>query len=217
MSDSFKSKSSHEIRNWINTGIIAGLIACISYPLAIFISMPSHQLTLVVAGSFGPALIIASIALGKILLDRNESVVSQLGVVSNVIAGTLVTAMIIVQLAVRYSTVPSQEPELETFVVNRIWDVVLGLDVAFDIFIGLGTIFFGIAMLRDARFGKIVGTLGILIGGIVILGFNIYSFPTPPKDAGLFDPGPVSGVWYTIVTIQIIYFAIKERKKVGAS
>ena len=217
MSESIKSKSTHQIRNWINTGIIAGLIACISYPLAIFVPMPNHQLTLIVAGSFGPALIIASIALGKILLDRNGSIASQLGVVSNVIAGTLVTAMIIVQLAVRYSTVPSQEPELEKFVVDRIWDVVLGLDVAFDIFIGLGTIFFGIAMLRDTRFGKIVGTLGILIGGIVILGFNIYSFPTPPKDAGLFDPGPVSGLWYTIVTIQIIYFAIKERKKAGTS
>lgn len=205
------------MKHWYNTGIIAGIIACISYPLAIFVPMPNHQLTLIISSSFGPALAIASFALGKILLERNWSVTTQLGAVSNVIAGTLVTAMIIVQLAVRYSTVPSSDPELEKFVINRIWDVVLGLDVSFDIFIGLGTIFFGISMLRDARFGKIVGILGILIGAVVILGFNFYSFPTPPKDAGLFDPGPVSGLWYAIVTIQVIYYVIRNRKKTGIS
>ncbi len=213
MSTFNKTGEALKIKAWLITGIIAGVIACISYPLAIFVPITNHQFTLIVGASFGPALAIASIALGKILLERNWSVSSQLGVISNVIASSLVSVMIIVQLAVHFSTVPSNDPELEKFVINRIWDVVLGLDVTFDIFIGLGTIFFGISMLRDIRFGKIIGILGILIGSIVILGFNIYSFPTPPRNAGLFDPGPVSGLWYTIVTIQIIYFAMKQRKK----
>ncbi len=202
-----------KIKAWLNTGIIAGVIACIVYPLAIFVPITNHQFTLIVGSSFGPALAIASIALGKILLERNWSVSAQLGAISNTIAAAFATAMIIVQLAIRFSTVPSYDPQLDKFIINRIWDVVLGLDVTFDVFIGLGTIFFGISMLRDVRFGKIVGILGILIGSIVILGFNFYSFPTPPKDAGLFDPGPVSGLWYTIVTIQIIYFVMKQRKK----
>jgi len=210
------SKSNHlnaptEIKGWLTTGIIAGLLACIVYPLAIFVPMPNHQLTLIISGSFGPALTIASIALGKVLLERNWSISAQLGAISNTIAGALVTAMIIVQLAVQFSTVPSNDPALERFVVHRIWDVVLGLDVSFDVFIGLGTIFFGFSMLRDSRFGKLVGILGILIGAVVILGFNIYTFPTPPRDAGLFDPGPVSGLWYLIVTIQIIYFVLKQK------
>jgi hypothetical protein len=201
-------KEKPEIRAWLRTGIIAGLIACISYPLAIFLPM-NRPLTLLVSGSFGPALMIASVALGKILLDRRRSVPAQLGAISNALAGALVTAMIIVQLAVRYSTVPASDPMLAKFVVNRIWDVVLGLDVSFDVFIGLGTIFFGISMLYDPRFGRIVGILGILIGAVVLLGFNIYTFPTPPKDAGLFDPGPVSGLWYLVVTIQVIVHVIR--------
>ena len=211
MSKSNHSNTPTEIKGWLTTGIIAGLIACISYPLAIFVSMPNHQLTLIVSGIFGPALTIASIALGKILLERNWSITAQLGAISNTIAGALVTAMIIVQLAVQFSTVPSNDPVLEKFVVHRIWDVVLGLDVSFDVFIGLGTIFFGFSMLRDSRFGKLVGVFGILIGAVVILGFNIYTFPTPPRDAGLFDPGPVSGLWYLIVTFQIIYFVLKQK------
>ena len=68
-------------------------------------------------------------------------------------------------------------------------------------------------MLHDARFGRTVGILGILIGAVVILGFNIYTFPTPPKDAGLFDPGPVSGLWYLVVTIEMILYAYRSSKR----
>lgn len=206
------SKEAPTMNTWLYTGIVAGLIACISYPLAISVPLQNHQLILILGASFGPALAIASFALGRILLQRHASVSAQLGALSNIIAGALVTVMIIVQLAVRYSTVPSQDPELEKFVVKKIWDVVLGLDVAFDVFIGLGTIFFGFSMLRDRRFGKAVGLSGIFIGGIVVLGFNFYSFPIPPKDAGLLDSGPISGLWYTIVTILIIYYTIRSRK-----
>jgi len=62
-----------KINAWLNTGIIAGAIACIVYPLAIFVPITNHQFTLIVGASFGPALAIASIALGKILLEQNWS------------------------------------------------------------------------------------------------------------------------------------------------
>lgn len=207
--------SDPKIKSWIKTGIIAGVVACISYPLAVFIPMPDFRLNLFIASCFGPALAIASLALGKILLDRHWSVSSQLGAVSNILAGTLVTTMLIVQLAIRYSTVSSFEPEIEKFVIDRTWDVVLGLDVSFDIFIGLATIFFGISMIHDPRFGRIMGILGIVIGSVVIIGFNIYTFPTPPANAGLVDSGPITGLWYTIATVQIIYYALKQKRNPG--
>jgi hypothetical protein len=35
------------------------------------------------------------------------------------------------------------------------------------------------------------------------LGFNAYTFPDPPKDAGLIDPGPVTGLWYLWAVINV--------------
>jgi hypothetical protein len=200
-------------RQWAVVGIITGLIACVTYPLSIFVPFPSPRITLVVAGSFGPALAIACIALGRVLQLKRRSIFADLGAASNALAGALVTAMILVQLAVQQSTAPDADPELTRYLVRRIWDVILGLDVAFDMFIGLGTAFFGIAMLGDRRFGKVIGWIGIVIGLVVIIGFNMATFPEPPADAGLFDPGPLSGIWYLAVVVQMIRAVRAQRRQ----
>jgi len=194
-------------RRWIRAAVAGGLWACISYPLSIFVPMPRIP-QLILASSFGPALAFASLGLYKILKLRKDTVVAQAAAVSNIVAGAMVTAMIVVQLAVRYSSedylASPGADQAAKLIVSRIWDVVLGLDVTFDVFIGLGTLLFGVAMLAHPRFGKLVGAAGILVGGVVILGFNFYTFPVPPKDAGLFDPGPVSGLWYLWVVICVL-------------
>lgn len=132
-----------------------------------------------------------------------------------ILSGALVTAMIIVQLAVVQSTVPAADAQLSSVLVHRIRDVSLGMDVAFDRFIGLGTVFFGFAMLTDRRFGRILGWLGIVVGLVVILGFNLATFPDPPVEAGLFDPGPVTGLWHLSVVIQMTRYLVRLRR--GAS
>jgi hypothetical protein len=76
------------------------------------------------------------------------------------------------------------------------------LDVAWDIFISLGTILFGFSMLSHPRLGKIIGGIGILMGaGLLFL--NIYTFPFPPGEAGLIDLGPFTALWYFAVTVMI--------------
>lgn len=194
-----------ESRRWAAVGIAAGLVACVTYPLIIFVPMPSEKLTVVLGAAFGPALAVACIGLGRFLRSDQRSVVAELGAVSNALAGALVTGMILVQLAVRYSHAPSTDEALIDFVVTRIWDVVLGLDVAFDMFIGLGTAFFGLAMLKDRRFGKVLGWSGVILGLVLLIGFNLATFPVPPVDAGLFDPGPFTGLWYLVVVIRMAW------------
>lgn len=196
---------------WRRVGIVAGFVACVVYPLAVFVPMPTRALTVVLGSSFGPALAIASLALWHVLRERRNSAAADVAVMSNALAGALVTAMILVQLAIRYSTVSPIDPEVTGFVRSRLWDVDLGLDVAFDVFIGLGTMLFGWVMLRDRRYGRIVGALGVLVGGVIILGFNFASFPTPPRDAGLFDPGPVSGLWYLLVVVMTVRIVLRDR------
>jgi hypothetical protein len=120
---------------------------------------------------------------------------SSLGALSNALGGALFSAMGLVQLAVGYS---SGGENVSTQSI-AIW---LGLDVAWDAYAGLGTICFALAMLRHPRFGKIFSGSGIVIGaGLVAL--HLYTFPTPPQNAGLVDLGPAMGLWYLAVTIQM--------------
>jgi hypothetical protein len=196
---------------WRRVGIVAGFIACVVYPLAVFVPMPTRRMTVVLASSFGPALAIASLGLWHVLRERRVSAAADVAIMANALAGALVTAMILVQLAIQYTNVPPMQADLTAFVRQRLWDIDLGLDVAFDVFIGLGTLLFGWVMLKDPRYGRVVGGLGVIVGGVIILGFNFWTFPTPPRDAGLFDPGPVSGLWYLLVVLMTLRLVLRER------
>ena len=197
-------ESSQQARRWIQVGIVAGLVACVTYPIMVFVPMP-RRLTLVVAASFGPALAFASVGLHRILALRGDSVAAQIAALSNVIAGAIVTCMLIVQLQVRWTNEDAGRAgqELEAM-VEQVWQVVLGLDVSFDVFVGIGTLLFGLVMMGHPVFGRVVGALGVVVGGVLVLGFNVAAFPRLPVEVGLPDPGPISGLWYLLVVIQVI-------------
>jgi hypothetical protein len=108
---------------------------------------------------------------------------SDLGAGANALAGALLSASLLVQLAVKDETGDGPAAELEA-----VW---LGLDVAWDAYIGLGTILFGISALAHPRLGA------------ALLVLNLASFPTPPANAGSIDIGPLVGLWYLAVTLVI--------------
>jgi hypothetical protein len=158
----------------------------------------------VLGASFGPALAIASVALAHVLQARRRSPTIELAAICNCLAGALVTAMVIVQLAINYSTAPAADAQITGSLTRRLWDVVLGLDVSFDVFIGLATLFFAVNMLRDPRFGKITGWAGTAIAVVMVLGSNLYFFPDPPRQHGFPESGLFVGVWYLAVVFLII-------------
>lgn len=178
----------------VQAGIISGLFICIAYPLLIFAPLP--KLAVVILAAFiGPALGIASFGLQRILDLDAARASSRLATVLNALAGALLSAMLLVQLAVGES---AGGEKLSKQVV-AVW---LGLDVAWDAYIGLGTICFSLAMLRHPRFGRAFGVPGLTIA-VALLALNLYSFPAPPGEAGLVDLGPAVGLWYLVVTLQI--------------
>lgn len=75
--------------------------------------------------------------------------------------------------------------------------------MAWDMFVFSAVILLGVAMLNHPKFGKFFGLPGILIG-LLGLAFNIYTFPANPGTTGLIDVGPLVGLWFLLVTIQII-------------
>lgn len=179
----------------IKLGIVAGFFACLAYPLAAFGHLPKLPTTTLVA-CFGPALAIACYGLRRLLDQETPLVSSGLGLLLNALAGALFSAMGLVQLAVGYTA--GSDKVSAQFVA--IW---LGLDVAWDTFVAFGTICFSIAMLRHARFGWAFAVPGIAVAA-GLLGLHLYTFPTPPQNAGLVDLGPALGLWYLAVTIQML-------------
>ena len=178
----------------IRLGVVCGLFTCCAYPLLIF-AHPRKLPATILAAFIGPALGVACLGLRQLLdLDARRAS-SALGAFLNFAAGVLFSAMLLVQLAVDV-TAAGQEISQQ---VAAIW---LGLDVAWDTYIGLGTLCFSLAMRRHPRFGPGFSYTGLAIA-TALLALNLYTFPIPPGAAGLMDVGPLVGLWYLAVTLQM--------------
>ncbi len=183
---------------WIKLGGIFGLAAVAAFVIISAVSLPDNA-NAAFAACFGPLLSLASYGLYRLLALYRKTVSLQIAVVSNAIAGALVTAMLMVQVAVR----SGGRGSLDAFVWTKFRRVDLGLDVAWDVYIVLGTFLLAWNMLRHPRFGRIFGGIGLLLAaGLGVL--NLATFPTPPNSAGLVDLGPLCGLWYAVVSIQVL-------------
>ncbi len=183
---------------WIKLGGICGLVFMPVYVIISAAPLPD-PVTAALAASFGPLVSVASYGLYRLLALNRTSPSLQIATVSNAIAGALVTAMMMVQVAVR----SGGRGSLDAFLWTKFRRVDLGLDVAWDVYICLGTFLFAWNMLRHPRFGRIFGGLGLLLStGLAVL--NFATFPAPPAYAGLIDLGPFVGLWYVAVSIQLL-------------
>lgn len=203
-----------ELAGWTRIGIVSGFLACFVYPIMILVSLPRIP-QLILGASFGPALAVASVALAHVLQARRRAPSLELAAIFNSLAGALVTAEIVVQLAINYSTAPAADERLNAVLRHRVWDVVLGLDVSFDVFIGLSTLLFAVNMMRDPRFGRIIGWAGVFVSVVPLLGANIYYFPDPPYTHGFPHVGILTGLWYLGVVLLMVRWVRKGGPSVG--
>ena len=196
------------IRQWTIMSVITGLVAIISYTLLVVLSKPYAALV-ILAGAFGPCLAAASLGLYHVLGESSNPVLLQLATMFNILGAAIFTMMVLVQLAVGYQ-IQSLGEGFENLTILRtsLVGVQLGLDVAWDVFISLGTLLFAISMFRDPRFGWIIGVTGLLIA-VALLFLNLWTFPTPPAAKNLVDLGPLVGLWYLAVTVMMIKWLLQ--------
>jgi hypothetical protein len=183
--------------------LLAGFAACFAYPLGVFAPLPMAARTLLLI-AFGPLLGLGSYGLYRSLTLERRSTPGALASASNALAGALFAAMILVQLAAGARHEEAQ--------AQAVW---LGLDVAWDVYIGTGTLLFAIAMRRHAWFGRAFAATGAVIAAVLLV-FNVWTFPTPPANAGLIDAGPLVGAWYLAVTIAAAYGLRRTAKRAEA-
>jgi hypothetical protein len=178
---------------WLRCIAISGVTATGSYVAVALLNGPPSVL-FAVASSFAISLSIGSVAIWQVLATTgNAASVAMLAALSNVVAAALFVAMVAVQLAVKEAGDPPDD---------AIRAVYWGLDVAWDLYIGAGTIGFGIAVAKSAAF-RLLAAPGVVVGTALLV-LNVVAFPEPPGTAGLVDIGPLVGLWYTGLTVRAI-------------
>ena len=187
--------SSKELNyEWAPVTAIGGILGVVAYVLvgaASHSTSPIITVPLVFAFAFG--ITVSSIGLYYILGGATGSRMALIAAVANVIAAAQLLAMIMVQAAVWATVV---QPDIA---LRAIW---WGLDVAWDLYVGTGTILFALCMFGRRGLGAWLAIPGLLIGSLLLI-FNIATFPIPPANAGLFDPGPLVGLWYLVVYVRL--------------
>jgi hypothetical protein len=186
-------------RRWAIWSAAAGLCALASY-IALSAVSVSAPLAVLLTFGFSFGLTVASIGLYLGVVRLASPRLGLLAAVANAMAAAELTAMLLVQLAVK-SAEAHPGPAF-----TAIW---LGLDVAWDLFVGAGTVLFGLALWRHPGFRPLTAAGGILVG-VLLLVLNIGTFPKPPAEAGLFDAGPFVGLWYILLSVRVLIVARGE-------
>ena len=195
------SNDNRTILNWINIGIICGFLVSIIYPLLQFIS--DLLFGVILAVLMGVLLSLASVGLYYFIAIHKKTITAKIAIFANIIAGTLLTQMFLVQLAIK-SSKPGIIDESSKWIWSSINHIHYGLDVAWDVYIFIGTILFAINAFYHPKLGKTFSIVGILIS-VAMITTNVAAFPIPPSSWDLIDFGPFIGLWYFAITIKIAF------------
>jgi hypothetical protein len=194
---------------WVKVGVICGLLACVAYTLSTQVSISFH-FNYFLFFAFGPLLCMASVGLYHFLKRHRNSVKLQAGSLFLFTSGVVTTMMATMQGSIRYllnqyiGEAPDESTrEILRLILRGVDTTQLGLDIAFDIFISVGTFLIAMAMLTHPKFGNVFGYSGMIVSGVGLL-FNLITFPLNPGTRGLIDAGPFFGIWFTVVAIQVI-------------
>ena len=101
-------------------------------------------------------------------------------------------------------------PELLHFMQKSLRLIDLGIDVSWDLFIGVSLIFLSIAINKNNLF-KIWWTIIGSILGIGLIVLNVATFPWPPNTKGLIDIGPLVGLYIIFLSTRLIIIGVKRK------
>jgi len=207
---------------WARMAAITGLASILCYFGAAFLPLPD-VVARHLAFAFGPLLCASFLGIYRYLAVERDGPVLQLACMFGVIAGAMVTTMLVVQvgnnmvradmLATADSDAAGESVRLAWRAVNRVQYLV---DVVWDIFICAAAMLLGIAMWSHRRFGRIWGGIGFTTG-LLLLVFNLNTFPTAPAYAGSVDLGPLVALWFSGVFVRLLFLTGKTAVDPGTS
>lgn len=203
---------------WHRLTVYCGLSAFISYFLAAFAPFPD-KISLLLAFAFGPLFMLSSVGLFYVLKHWKDSINLRIAGLFNIVATAMVTMMLVVQLTgqsfhqqFKAADRGSVSEEQLKWIFKEMNSVQLGMDLAWDISISVGTFFFALVIFKHPGMSKVVSVLG-LIFSVLLLGFNLNYFPEPPGEVGSIDFGPFVAIWYLLLMVWLVI----KRKSIVAN
>lgn len=196
-------------RSLVKTAAAAGIALSVMYPARTFLPLPD-KLSVAFFIYFGPLLVVAFVGLYPFLGKLGTSVPLMLATVFGVIAGVANTMFSVVQLNnldyifgyMKTAESPAAK-EVWRNILNGVFTVQNGMNFISDLFLDWTVFLYAVVMWRHPKFGRVFSVLGFLAAGSHFAMKN-YTFPKPPSEAGLFDAGPLVGIWFALVTIQVL-------------
>lgn len=190
-------------------GGISGIVGTLCYVLAGTVEM-NPTVSYAVAMAWPLLSIVFVFSLNRFLgLDR-PSAANDLACILACLAFTLVAAMLSIQLAVKmgieeYLAAAAQADQEPLKVIRRSIRLVdLGIDVAWDIFMGIALLFLATVLNRHRSFGRWWALPLALLSTVVIV-LNVLTFPWPPDTRNLFDIGPLIGVFIIALSARLFF------------
>jgi len=201
--------------DFFTIGGVCGIIGTISYIIAITFTF-SPALSFLLAMAWPILSIIFAFSVYKYISIQKQSISNQLAFIFTVIAFVLVSIMISVQIIVRagmeesiISATGSKKDTLLLVSSSLRW-IDLGVDLAWDMFLGLALFLLSMAIKEHQEFG-IWWSIPLVLLALVLVVTNLITFPDPPNTKGIFDVGPIIGIFIIVFAVRVIYLGRKMR------
>jgi len=202
--------------------LLCGGSATVLYPVAMFAPLP-ERLAYLIAFAVGPLISLGCLGLGRYLNRERRMVSAYLGQLFGIVAGVLLNAMLVVQGSNqlhfrRYLAEAGDESARQSLklMLRGVSTVQLGLDVSWDIFIGVATVLFGFAFGCRHGVDRALGVLGVIAGAALLL-LNLSTFPVPPGEAGSIDVGPAVALWFLAVSLRVLWVMRRQPQSSGGT
>ena len=199
--------------NFYVNGGICGIVGVLCYILAI--SLPvSPTISFVLALAWPILCIVFAFAIYKFVARNYQSIYNQLAFLFVTIAFVMVSLMISIQVVVRtgmqdsISNSEASDENVMELIANSLRWVDLGVDLAWDIFVGVALIFLARAIWNHPKFGK-WWSLPLAALAVALLVLNMLTFPYPPDSQGVLDVGPFIGVFMILLGGRLVYLGRK--------
>ncbi len=197
-------------------GGIAGIVGTLCYVIASMVPM-SRVGTYVLAMAWPILSTIFVFSLFRFVGHSKPSAANHLAFLFASLAFVLVAAMMSAQLAVKtgmeeYIQNATRNAQ-ETLELARtsIRLVDMGLDVAWDLFIGTALLFLAFALQGHPDFGLWWSVPSALLG-LLLMVLNVATFPWPPDTQGLLDIGPAVGLFIIVLSGRLLLLGNRMKR-----
>jgi hypothetical protein len=201
-------------------GGASGIVGTSCYVMAIALPL-NIKLAFLLAMIWPILSIIFVFSLFQFINLHKKLVPNYLAFIFACLAFTLLAVMVSSQLGViagsqeYIRTSPATEQETLKTLQRSIRLVDMGIDVAWDLFIGTSLIFLSIALKAHPGFGLWWGLPAGLLALLLII-LNVITFPWPPDTKNLIDVGPAIGLYIILLSVRLIILGRRMRYSLPA-